>query len=226
MKKTKNRQRWKKMEAGEGARTTMRPVTTGLQVDWLRSQQTGAAEGGYGMTAGCKFGVKITLSSLPHPHTHTHFDSQRLPFLQVLLCQSEPPRPSKHSETLSAKSTLTGRCCYSGSFLSAPQLPFSPFPSILILSLSTFPPTFTCLFESWVTSNSIISFLGSMDSFLWVSQAITEQSFFPPFLVIIFDKCRNTNYSFTFRPQQPLKPKILFTVLPVAQISRNWIVGR
>lgn len=77
----------------------------------LIEESTDWSSRGGGGTAGCKFRVKITLSSLSltHTHTATHshtFDSQRLPFLGVLLCQSGPPRPSKHSETLSTKSTL------------------------------------------------------------------------------------------------------------------------
>lgn len=61
-------------------------VTTRLQVVGLRS---GAGVGVYGVPAGCKFMVRITLS---HTHRRTHFDSQRLPFLQVLLCQSGPQK--------------------------------------------------------------------------------------------------------------------------------------
>lgn len=43
-------------------------------------------------------------------------------FLPALLCHSGPLRPFKHSETLSTKSKLTARCCYSGSFLRTPPL--------------------------------------------------------------------------------------------------------
>ena len=131
--------RWEERRREESWGSENDTVTTALQVDWLRSQQTGAAGGGGG-TAGCKFRVKITLSSLSPSlsHTHTHtvihsntLDSQRLPFLGVLLCQSGPPRPSKHSETLSTKSTLAA-------ILGASSL----LPSSLLVPV---PPSSYCL---------------------------------------------------------------------------------
>lgn len=95
--------------------------TTVLQVDWLRGLRW--------VTGGCKFRVKITLSSFSHT---LWVPGAPFPPRSPLSVWG-PLRPFKHSETLSTKRKLTGRCCYSGSFSSFARFPFGTSPSILIL---------------------------------------------------------------------------------------------
>lgn len=66
------KQLWRKMRA-KGERRDEAEKASGWQWgEWqLMSKQTRAAWG-YGVTAGCKFRVKITLSSLSHTPTHTY----------------------------------------------------------------------------------------------------------------------------------------------------------
>lgn len=129
-----------KGKARGGMKPTAGHVTTRLQVVGLRS---GAGVGVYGVPAGCKFMVRITLS---HTHRRTHFDSQRLPFPQVLLCQSGPQKPLQAFRD-STKSTLTDHCYYSGSFRFTSLLQNRveyPFLDVHMLtpSLSTSPLSF------------------------------------------------------------------------------------